>query len=213
MRKIIVTIGLAALVLSACGQEDEVLGGEENGAEAPVVEEPADEEPGLEETEDLAEATGDEAWDPQVRTSFLDACLATSGGAEGYCGCTLDRLEERFTEAEFEAMEQEMMTSDVMPAEFDEIIDACLAEHEEELAGDPTDAIEGQWSEMARAEFLGACIDSSGGATAYCECALEGLEEQYDEFEFGMISLGIEGGDEIPQEFEAVIERCADEHA
>jgi hypothetical protein len=213
MRKIIVTIGLAALVLGACGQQEEVGGGEETGVEEPVVEESADEEPIVEESEEPAEAAGDDEWDPQVRTNFLEACLATSGGAEGYCGCTLDRLEERFSEAEFEAMEQEMMTSDVMPAEFEEIIEACVGEHEDELAGDPTDAAEGQWSQMARTEFLGACIESSGGATAYCECALEGLEAEYDEFEFGMISLGIEDGDEIPPEFESVIERCADEHA
>jgi hypothetical protein len=202
MRKIIVTIGLAALVLGACGQVDELLGTGENDTEEPVVE----------EAEEPSEAAGDDAWDPQVRTNFLDACLETSGGAEGYCGCTLDRLEERFTEAEFEAMEQEMMASDVMPPEFDEIIDACIDEHEEELAGDPSAAGDGQWSELARTEFLGACIDSSGGATAYCECALDGLEAEYEEFEFGMISLGIEAGDDMPPEFEAVIERCAEDH-
>jgi hypothetical protein len=100
-----------------------------------------------------------------------------------------------------------------LPPEFDEIIEACVDEHQDELAADPDGGgAEGEWSQLARSEFIGACVESSGGATAYCECALEGLEAEYDEFEFGMISLGIEDGDEMPQEFEAIIERCADEH-
>lgn len=35
----------------------------------------------------------------------------------------------------------------------------------------------GGYSEEFRASFMESCVASSGGQTAYCECALEHLEE------------------------------------
>ncbi len=215
MRKFLVTLGVGALLLSACANGEEPAA-EETAAEetAPVeeVEEPeAPEEPAeVEEPEEEPDQAGD--WDEQVRTNFMDACLATSGGASGYCECTLDGLEDTYDQAEFEQVEQEMLGTDEIPAEFEQIIEACVEENQDEISGDPTEAAEGEWSQLSQSEFLNACIQSSGGATEYCECALDGMMEEYTEDEFVEVSLAIDAGEPEPDEFMDVVEDCAAQH-
>lgn len=149
MRRQVIAISIAA-VLAGCGPLADLASGEGDAPDEAVPEEasPAGEaaEPG-DTTEDEAPPAGeaaepdgpaeegsdaqpgDGAWDPAVRTNFLDACLGSSGDAAGYCECALDSFTERFTQAEFETIEQEMMASDATPPEFDEVVESCLEQH------------------------------------------------------------------------------------
>lgn len=160
-------------------------------------------------TPDAAES----GWDDDVREGFLQACLTTSSGSEGYCGCTLAGLEDTFSQAKFERLEQHMLTTDTVPEEFQTVVDGCLADHIDELMGDDLEALEGgRWGAAARAEFLQACLQTSGGLEAYCGCTLDGMEEIYSQTEFTAISLAIERGEEVPPDFDAVVQACLAEH-
>ncbi len=215
MRRYIIALSLAAVVLAACGSDTETPGEDEAPEERPQEElEPVEESPEAEEgVEEVPEAAppADGGWDETVRTNFLDSCLSTSGNATGYCQCALDGLEERFSQEDFEALEQEMMTTDVLPDEFDEVIEACLEEHQDELAGAGEPA-EGEWSATAQSEFLFGCIESSGGMTEHCECALDGMQEIYTESEFEQLSLELEQGEPTPPEFDGVVDACLEQH-
>lgn len=59
----------------------------------------------------------------------------------------------------------------------------------------------GGYSEEFRASFMEGCVDSSGGQTAYCECALDHLEANGPENE-----EDITAGDQA-----AAIEACQSE--
>ena len=72
---------------------------------------------------------GGDEWTQEVRDNFLDGCLEASGGEEAYCVCVLERLEDTYTLAEFEAIERELEEADVMPAELEGMIEDCLEEH------------------------------------------------------------------------------------
>ncbi len=72
--------------------------------------------------------TGDE-WTQEVRDNFMSECLPSSGGEQAYCECVLEDLESTYTLEEFEAIEQEIIESDTMPPEIEEMIDACIQEH------------------------------------------------------------------------------------
>lgn len=227
MRRYFLAIGLAALVLSGCSPLTEMFAGDDEAPEeAPQEEAPQEEAPqeeaalaeedpgpddGAEETPEAETSTDDGEWDQVVQTNFYDACLSTSRGATGYCQCALDGLQERFSQADFEAMEQEMMGSDALPEGFTEVIDACVEEHEDELGG-VEEAAEGEWSATAQSDFLFGCIESSGGMVAHCECALDGMQETYTEGEFEELSFGLEQGEAIPPEFDAVVDACLEQH-
>lgn len=73
-------------------------------------------------------ATGDE-WTQEVRDNFMSECLPSSGGEQAYCECVLEDLESTYTLAEFETIEQELIETDTMPPEVEEMIDACIQEH------------------------------------------------------------------------------------
>lgn len=57
----------------------------------------------------LLAACGDEGKGPDysdgLRRNFLASCEQSSGGKEGACGCLIDELESRMTEAEFLELE------------------------------------------------------------------------------------------------------------
>lgn len=233
MRRHLIAIGIAAAVLAGCGPLADLTSGESDAPDEGAQEETAQDETssdgdapedsaqdevppagGPAEPDDSSEGDGDApsddgAWDHAVRTNFLDACLGSSGNASGYCECALISFEERFTQAEFETLEQEMMASDETPPEFDEVIEACYDEH---VAGAVEESVDGQWSAMAQSDFLEGCIQTSGGMTAHCECALDGLQEIYSETEFIALSAGFERGEDIPAEFDEVVETCLEQH-
>lgn len=238
MRRRLIAISIAAAVLAGCGPLADLASGESDAPdetgqeqtspdgsaqeetspdgdapegtaqdEAPPTGEAADPDDSAEDEDDAPSDDG--AWDQAVRTNFLDACLGSSGDASGYCECALTSFEERFTQAEFEAIEQEMTASDETPPEFDEVVEACYEEH---VAGAVEESADGQWSAMAQSDFLEGCIQTSGGMTAHCECALDGLQEIYSETEFIALSAGIERGEDTPAEFDEVVETCLERH-
>ncbi|MFN2525254.1 MAG: hypothetical protein ABR505_03185 [Actinomycetota bacterium] len=45
-------------------------------------------------------------------------------------------------------------------------------------------ACSSQFSDQLRANFIGACEQTSGGATGTCTCILEGLEDRMSEEEY-----------------------------
>ena len=76
-----------------------------------------------------AEAATD-AWSDDVRENFLASCEESSGGQVDYCACVLADLEETYTLAEFEAIEQQLEDDgDAVPDELQVIIDACIERH------------------------------------------------------------------------------------
>lgn len=153
-------------------------------------------------------ATAEPGWDEQVRANFMEACLTTSSGASGYCTCTLERFEEYYAQPEFERLEQRLIADHPLPQEASQIIEACVADHRDEVATDR----EAAWSQRSQTEFLNACIDSSGGATEYCGCALTGMMERFTEDGFVEVSLAVEAGEPEPEAFTATVENCAAEH-
>lgn len=72
--------------------------------------------------------SGDE-WTQEVRDNFLSECLPASGGEQDYCECVLEELEATYTLAEFEAIEEELIETDSMPPDVEEMIDVCIQEH------------------------------------------------------------------------------------
>jgi hypothetical protein len=46
---------------------------------------------------------GDQRYSDEVRRDYLDSCAA-GGNGEGYCGCTLEFFEERYTFPELEEL-------------------------------------------------------------------------------------------------------------
>lgn len=71
----------------------------------------------------------DGEWTQDVRDNFMSECLPSSGGEEEYCLCVLEQLEDTYTLEEFETIEQELIETDTMPAELEEMIDGCIQEH------------------------------------------------------------------------------------
>ncbi len=152
-------------------------------------------------------------WDDDVREEFQQTCLSTSGGAEGYCGCALAGLEQTFTQAEFEALDGLMVLTDSVPEEFEAVVDACVAEHLAELMGeDLAELGQGRWGMQARVEFMNACLQTSGGLAEYCECTLGGMEEVYSQSEFTSISQAIQRGEDVPEQYDAIVQDCLAEH-
>jgi len=159
-------------------------------------------------------AAGESDWDDDVREDFQQTCLGSSGGAEGYCGCALAGLEQTFTQAEFEALDGLMVLTHSVPEEFEAVVDACVAEHLDELMGeDLAELGQGRWSVQARVEFMNACLQTSGGLAEYCECTLSDMEERYSQSEFTSISRAIQRGDDVPAEYDAIVQDCLAEHA
>jgi len=216
MRRCILAFSLAAFILSGCSPVAEVFAGEDEAPEETTPEgvAPVEESPELdgsvEETPE-AETSADDGWDETVRTNFYESCLSTSANATGYCQCALDGLQERFSQEDLEAFEQQMTSSVVLPAEFDEVIDVCLEEHRDAIVGSDEPA-EHEWSPSAQSEFLFGCIDSSGGMINHCECTLDGLQEIYTESEFEQLSLELERGESTPPEFDGVVDACFEQH-
>jgi hypothetical protein len=149
-------------------------------------------------------------WDAEVRDGFLDACLATAGGAGGYCRCALSGLEQEYTQAEFEAIEGQMLRDSTVPPRFQAIVEDCFETHVGELF--TALGQDGAWSEAARTQYLAACVETSGGLTAYCTCAIDGLEARYSQTEFTTISMAIQRGGEVPDAYEAIVQECFAEH-
>lgn len=50
----------------------------------------------------------DGAWPENVRSNFINACVAEDPAMEGYCGCMLEGLEEKYTIDEYIEVEREM---------------------------------------------------------------------------------------------------------
>ena len=212
MPRYVLALSLAAFVLAGCSSMTEMLAGEEQPPDETTQEEVAPVEEGPEESvEDTSEAGADEGWDQAVQTNFYESCLSASRGATGYCQCTLGGLQERFSQDDFEAIEQEVTGSEALPPEFEEVIDACIEEHQDEIAGFE-ESTGGQWSAAAQSEFLFGCIESSAGTVEHCECALDGMQETYTESEFEELSLGLERGEATPPEFDAVVDVCLQQH-
>src|SRR5690625_882582 len=201
-------VGLAVLLV-ACSATDEA--GSHDAQPSPTTLEVTDvevtsnhEDPSTGEspTEALAAGSG---WDEQVRANFMDACLATSAGASGYCACTLEHFEERYTQQEFERLEQRLTADHPLPEDASQIIDACITKHPEEVAADP----DGEWSQRSQAESLNACVGSSNGATEDCGGALAGMMERFSEDEFVEVSLAVDAGEPEPDGFNETVESCA----
>jgi hypothetical protein len=49
-----------------------------------------------------ASAAGRGVYDKSVRDAYLSSCLDVSNGNEGYCTCTLDKLEATYTQEEYQ---------------------------------------------------------------------------------------------------------------
>ncbi len=68
------------------------------------------------------------------------------------------------------------------------------------------------WPEEVRDNFLGACLDGSGGEEDYCRCVLEELEasltvEEFEELEGDLAEEG-----DLPPVVEVIVEDCIDQH-
>ena len=70
-----------------------------------------------------------DAWTDGVRQNFLDSCEASSGGQTDYCACVLADLEDAYSLAEFEAIEQQLDEGGEVPDALELIIDACIERH------------------------------------------------------------------------------------
>jgi hypothetical protein len=68
--------------------------------------------------------TGGDGYSSEVRELYLEGCMTEQN--RGFCECTLDELETRFSETEFMAFAIE--ASEEPPEEFVEIAFACLSE-------------------------------------------------------------------------------------
>jgi uncharacterized membrane protein YhaH (DUF805 family) len=69
-----------------------------------------------------------------VVENYMGPCVegSTASGvplvrARNYCKCTIDEIERRFTLAEFARMEEQIVRTNVIPDEFAEVIDICVA--------------------------------------------------------------------------------------
>lgn len=69
----------------------------------------------------------DGAWPENVRSNFINACVAEDPAMEGYCGCMLEGLEEKYTIDEYIEVEREMEGSsgDQVLDEWGDLITEC----------------------------------------------------------------------------------------
>lgn len=75
------------------------------------------------------DTTDREAWTDEVRDNFLAACEESSDGQADYCACVLTDLEDTYTLAEFEEIEQHLDAGGEVPGELQATIDTCVEQH------------------------------------------------------------------------------------
>lgn len=103
----------------------------ETPAETPAAETPTD---GATPSTEVAGVPGTGNYPPEAVESFLAGCegAATQAGAtpeqaSAYCQCTLTEIQALYTFDEFNAVDAEIRQGGEPPAEFDEIVNTCVA--------------------------------------------------------------------------------------
>lgn len=67
------------------------------------------------------------------------------------------------------------------------------------------------WPETVQKNYLDACVATSGGQKAYCQCTLDIAQETYPVEEFAALEAKLSSDPSIAEDFTALLAPCAAE--
>ena len=122
MRRLIpVLLTTTCLALAACGGDDETEatgGGGAATTQAPTYPAPTETQPG-------AGGEKGQPYPAEARRTFLQACDAQEGASRAACECALERIEDRYSFAEFRRIDAAAARGQQPPREVTQIAENC----------------------------------------------------------------------------------------
>lgn len=64
------------------------------------------------------------------------------------------------------------------------------------------------YPQAAISSFMSSCNTSSGGETAYCACAMHGIQSKYNYEEYVRLNVRTANTGQLPEELSGIISKC-----
>lgn len=79
----------------------------------------------------VAACTGGAGYPEEARARFMQSCRI-GGGTQEQCRCVLDKVQQRYTYEEFQALERDIAGSDRPPSEYVQLAQSCAAQPQQQ---------------------------------------------------------------------------------